>query len=111
MGDHIPFNLQHVHFPSDDGFCKKDLRSLCGCRVPFLCVRCRVPFHCFHCGLQGSVSFHVAGFLIPTCFVIGVGYLDCNTAGLAILFLVLQEGFNAAQQTGYLVSRVDIAPP
>jgi hypothetical protein len=42
--------------------------------------------------------------------VIGVGYLDCNTAALAIVLLVLQEGLSAAAASGYPVTRVDIAP-
>ena len=43
-------------------------------------------------------------------FVIGVGFLDCDTAALAIVFLTLQEGFNAAYRAGFPISRVDIAP-
>ena len=44
------------------------------------------------------------------CFVIGVGYLDCSTAALAVVFLVLQEGFNSAGRSGFAMTRVDIAP-
>ena len=43
-------------------------------------------------------------------FVIGVGYLDCNTATLAIMFLTLQEAFNAASRAGESVARIDVAP-
>ena len=52
----------------------------------------------------------LTGMLIPMVFVIGVGFLDCDTAALAIVFLTLQEGFNAAYRAGHPISRVDIAP-
>ena len=56
------------------------------------------------------ISLGVTALLIPMLCVIGVGYLDCNTAALAIVLLVMQDGFNAAAAAGYPVSRIDIAP-
>jgi hypothetical protein len=52
----------------------------------------------------------VAALLLPMLCVIGVGYLDCNTAALAIVLLMMQEGFNAAAASGYSLTRLDIAP-
>ena len=43
-------------------------------------------------------------------FVIGVGYLDCNTVFLAVTFLTLQEGFTGAVRSGSQITRIDVAP-
>jgi hypothetical protein len=56
-----------------------------------------------------NVTFSPA-LLIPMGFVIGVGYLDCNTVTLAVVFITLQEGFNSAFRSGAGVTRMDLAP-
>lgn len=48
--------------------------------------------------------------LVPMCFVIGVGYMDCNQAALVILFLTLIAAFEGAVCAGTSVARIDVAP-
>ena len=43
-------------------------------------------------------------------FIIGVGYLDCNTVFLAVTFLTLESAFTAAARAGSQTARVDAAP-
>ena len=52
----------------------------------------------------------VVANLVPMCFVIGVGYLDCNTATLAVIFITIQEAFVGALRSGSAVIRIDMAP-
>ena len=54
--------------------------------------------------------FYLPGHLVPMFFVIGVGYMDCNTVFLAVTLLTLQEGFTGAVRSGSQIARIDVAP-
>ncbi|CAK9294379.1 unnamed protein product [Gordionus sp. m RMFG-2023] len=54
--------------------------------------------------------FNTCGLVIPACFLIGVGYVECNVP-LAISLLTIGVGFTGMAHVGFFVSHLDIAPP
>ncbi|XP_074653838.1 sialin-like isoform X3 [Tubulanus polymorphus] len=104
MKDVLKFNMKSNGFFSALPYMGMFVASIGGGQVADILRARGIPTTKVRKGVQ------FIAFVVPSIFVIAVGFLDCTQRMLAVAFLTIAVTTTALCRSGYIVNHVDIAP-